>query len=53
MKRLEENELQNINGGFASIIVNYATNAVKFIYELGQSLGSSIRRIAKKNYCSL
>lgn len=53
MKKLDEKELQKINGGFTSIIVSYATNAARFIYELGQSLGNSIRRIIEKNTCSI
>jgi len=54
MKKLEENELYEINGGSISgTLVNAVTTAAKFIYNLGQALGSSFRRIVGGSYCSL
>ena len=48
-----DNELMLIVGGFniTGTIVNAFLNAGKFIYTLGQSFGSSIRRIGTKNVC--
>jgi len=52
MLKLKENELYEINGGAISgTLINAVTSAGKFIYNLGQSLGSSIRRIVGGNYC--
>ena len=44
-----------IIGGFSitGTIVNAFLSSAKFIYSLGQSLGSSIRRIGSKNICQL
>lgn len=53
MKKLKEQELLDINGGgISGTLINALTSASKFIYNLGQSLGSSIRRIVGGNYCS-
>lgn len=56
MNELKEYELYEINGGAVNLsgtLINAITTAGKFIYGVGQALGSSIRRIAGGNYCSL
>ena len=56
MLELKEKELNEINGGavnWSGTFINAITSAGKFIYNLGQSLGSSVRRIVGGNYCSL
>lgn len=56
MNILEEKELQNINGGavnWSGTFINAITSAGKFIYNVGQALGSSLRRIVGGNYCQL
>lgn len=55
MKKIEDNqELMYIVGGFnwTGTIINALTSAGKFIYSVGQSFGSAIRRIGSKNMCS-
>lgn len=55
MNKLNEEELYEINGGasLTGVLVNAFISTGKFIYSLGQSLGTSIRRIGSGNYCSL
>jgi len=50
-----EQELMLIVGGFniTGTIVNAFVSAGKFIYSLGQSFGSAIRRIGSKNICPI
>ena len=55
MERIDNNsELMLIVGGFniSGAIVNSFLSVGKFIYSLGQSLGTSIRRIGSKKICS-
>lgn len=54
MKKLDNNELMIVMGGFniTGTIINALTSAGKFIYSLGQSLGSAIRRISSNNLCT-
>lgn len=56
MKKLNNKELLNINGG-ASLIsasfINAASRAIETIFEIGRSLGSSIRRAFNGSYCSI
>lgn len=55
MKKIEDNqELMYIVGGFnwTGTIINALTSAGKFIYSVGQSFGSAIRRIGSKSMCS-
>ena len=54
MKKIENDELRIIIGGaskFSGAIVNAVTNLVKYVYYLGQSLGSSIRRMTTGKMC--
>lgn len=56
MSELKECELYQINGGsvnWSGTFINAITTAGKFIYGVGQALGSSIRRIAGGSYCSV
>lgn len=56
MIELKEKELYDINGGavnWSGTFINAITSAGKFIYNLGQALGSSVRRIVGGNYCPL
>lgn len=54
--KIEQEELKTIIGGatksISGAIVNAITTMVKYVYSLGQSLGSSIRRIATRKVCS-
>lgn len=56
MERIYNNqELMLIVGGFniTGTIINAFLNTGKFIYSLGQSFGSAIRRIGSKNICKI
>lgn len=55
MEKLSNNELMLIVGGFniTGTIVNAFLNTGKFIYSLGQSLGSAIRRIGSNDLCKI
>lgn len=55
MNKLNNDELYVIEGGasLSGTLINAITGAGKFIYNVGQALGSSIRRIVGGNYCSL
>ena len=51
----DDRDLMLIVGGFniTGTIINAFTSAGKFIYSLGQSLGSAIRRIGNNNICQV
>ena len=54
MNKINDNELEQIKGGafnWSGTFINAVTSAGKFIYNIGQALGSSIRRIVGGNYC--
>lgn len=54
MKKITDTkELMYIVGGFSwtGTIINALTSTGKFIFSVGQSLGSSLRRIGNKNLC--
>ncbi len=40
-------------GGITSTFLNSLSRLMENIYKLGQSVGSSIRRITSRNYCKL
>ena len=55
MNKIENDELKITIGGassFSGAIVNAVTSLVKYVYTLGQSLGSSIRRMVTGKMCS-
>ena len=53
--RVNDIELSKINGGegLGATFLNYLSNAIKTIYNIGQELGGSIRRIASGKTCPL
>lgn len=56
MKRIKnEQELMLIVGGFSitGTIVNAFLNVGKFVYSLGQSLGTSLIRIGSNKVCPI
>lgn len=55
MKEVKNSELVQIDGGFQlkGVILQYGVKAFNFIYDLGRSLGSSIRRIGSGKYCQI
>lgn len=55
MQKLNNNELLTIVGGvnWTGVIVNALTGAGKFVYSVGQALGSSLRRISGQSLCPL
>ena len=56
MSKINECELDNIIGGGDTItgtILNAFTNIIKILYEAGEGLGSSLRRISEGNLCPL
>ena len=46
--KIEDIELSKINGGegLGATFLNYLSNAIKTIYNIGQDLGGAIRRIS-------
>ena len=54
-KIYNDEELILIAGGFniTGTIVNAFLSTGKFIYSLGQSFGSALRRIGSKNVCQI
>lgn len=56
MKKLENNELLKIDGGtdvISAAMINSIYKIVSFIYELGEALGSYIRRSNEDKMCNL
>lgn len=56
MRKLEDKEMINISGGssyFSATLVSALTRAGTTIFEIGRSLGSTVRRIFEKDMCSL
>ena len=54
MKEIEKKELVAIIGGgsISGAVLNAFLNIGKFVYSLGQSFGSSLRRISSNKVCS-
>ena len=54
MKKVNANELREVKGGasLSSTALNALMRAVSVCFEVGQALGSAIRRVTGKNYCS-
>ena len=51
MIELENTELLKINGGgLSGTLINAITGAGRFIFNIGQSIGSSIRRMVSGPY---
>lgn len=56
IKNVSKEELKQINGGSTSLtgsLIDAFTDAVKTIFEVGKSLGSSVRRIKEKKLCEI
>ena len=53
MKRLNKNELANINGGaLSATLINSITQGIGIFLDLGRTVGSGIRRIISGKVCS-
>ena len=51
---LSDEELLLIRGGgFTATLLNSASRLINTILELGRTVGSAIRRIHSKSYCSI
>lgn len=49
---LNKCELMNINGGgISATLINALSRGINTILNLGQIVGTAIRRIQKRNYC--
>ncbi len=56
MKKLNNKNLETIVGGEATIsgtIINAFTNIIKAITEIGEGIGSGIRRVKEHKLCPL
>lgn len=54
MRILKDEELINISGGSISAsMINYLVKGIEAIFELGQSLGTAIRRTKENKICPL
>ena len=54
MEVLKEDELLLINGGASdSSLINAFTNVFKVLFEVGEGMGSSFRRIHDDDLCPL
>ncbi len=56
MKKINDNELDNITGGNTTItgsIINAFVNVINVLKDAGVALGSGIRRISEDNLCPL
>ena len=56
MRKLEDKEMMNISGGgsyLSATLVSALTRAGSTLFEIGRSLGSTIRRFYEKDICSL
>ncbi len=52
--KVKDQELIKINGGgLGATFLNYLSNAIKTVYNIGQELGGAIRRIATGKTCPL
>lgn len=55
MKKLNIQELEEVNGGFniSGTLINSLSSIIKTIHSVGQSLGSSIRRMSTNKLCKV
>ena len=55
MNNLGKEELKEINGGttITGTIINAFTTCLKTVYDMGRSLGNSIRRINERKICPI
>lgn len=54
-KKLSINELKIITGGesITGSLINAITSGIKAVFDIGKSLGSSIRRLKEKKLCEV
>lgn len=55
IRKLNKNELKEIDGGLSitGTIINAFTESIKTIYDIGRSLGNSIRRLKEGKLCEI
>lgn len=56
MSKLDGSELEKVVGGSTTVsgtILNAFVNIIKFLYEAGEGVGSSIRRFSEDDLCPL
>ena len=55
MSEIEREELESITGGetITGTVVSALTTGIKALFDIGKSLGSSIRRLSTDNICPL
>lgn len=55
MNRIEKDELKEIDGGLSitGTIINAFTTGMKTVFEIGRSLGNSIRRFKEGKICEI
>ncbi len=51
MKRINNEDMKKIKGGFSSSMLNAIMRTASFMYNIGQAIGSAIRRTTSRNYC--
>ncbi len=51
MNKLNNTEMLQIKGGFSSSLLNALLRGATLLYNMGQALGSAIRRATTRNYC--
>ena len=51
MKKLNNIEMKKIEGGVSSSMINAILRGASLLYNMGQAIGSAIRRSLSKNYC--
>lgn len=55
MNKMEKEELKEIDGGISisGTIVTAFTNGIKTVFDIGRSLGNSIRRFREGKICEI
>ena len=52
MQKINNEQLKNIKGGtISSAVLNAMMRTISVMFDLGQAVGSAIRRAMGKNYC--
>lgn len=53
MNKLKKQEMLNVKGGagITSAMLNALMRTVSVMYNIGQAVGSAIRRVSGRNYC--
>ncbi len=51
MNKLNSNDMKKVRGGFSSSMLNALLRGASLLYNMGQSIGSAIRRSLTRNYC--